>query len=39
MYLEGVFIGADDIRLQLPDEAKKFDSIDKAYKAIMTATK
>ena len=38
MYLEGIFIGADDIRLQLPEEAKKFDGIDKAFKAIMAAT-
>ena len=38
MYLEGIFIGADDIRLQLPEEAKKFDGIDKAFKAIMATT-
>lgn len=38
MYLEGIFIGAEDIRLQLPEEAKKFDAIDKAFKAIMGAT-
>ena len=24
--------------MQLPEEAKKFDAIDKAFKAIMTAT-
>jgi hypothetical protein len=29
MYLESIFIGAEDIRQQLPDEAKKFDVIDK----------
>lgn len=38
MYLEGIFVGAEDIRLQLPEEAKKFDAIDKAYKSIMTST-
>lgn len=38
MYLEGIFIGAEDIRLQLPEEAKRFDAIDKAFKAVMTAT-
>ena len=37
-YLEGIFIGAEDIRMQLPEEAKKFDAIDKAFKTIMTQT-
>lgn len=32
MYLESIFVGAEDIRLQLPEEAKKFDAIDKAFK-------
>ena len=37
MYLEGIFIGGD-IRHQLPEEAKKFDLIDKAFKKIMNDT-
>jgi len=37
-YLESIFIGAEDIRMQLPEEAKKFDAIDKAFRGIMVAT-
>uniref|UniRef100_A0A8C6ZHZ5 Dynein axonemal heavy chain 10 n=1 Tax=Nothoprocta perdicaria TaxID=30464 RepID=A0A8C6ZHZ5_NOTPE len=37
MYLESIFIGGD-IRSQLPDEAKKFDSIDAMFKKIMDET-
>jgi len=33
MYLEGIFIGGD-IRSQLPEEAKKFDQIDKTFKKV-----
>lgn len=33
MYLEGIFIGGD-IRSQLPEEAKKFDTIDKTFKKV-----
>lgn len=37
MYLESIFIGGD-IRMQLPEEAKKFDNIDKTLKKIMAET-
>ncbi|XP_070572584.1 dynein axonemal heavy chain 10-like isoform X2 [Ptychodera flava] len=37
MYLESIFIGGD-IRSQLPEEAKKFDAIDKMFKKIMQDT-
>nr|XP_054773560.1 dynein axonemal heavy chain 10-like [Lytechinus pictus] len=35
MYLESIFIGGD-IRSQLPEEAKKFDAIDKTFKKVKT---
>ena len=37
MYLEGIFIGGD-IRQQLPEEAKKFDNIDKTFKKVNQQT-
>ena len=37
MYLEGIFIGGD-IRAQLPEEAKKFDQIDKTFKRVCHTT-
>jgi dynein heavy chain len=37
-YLESIFLDSDDIRLQLPEEAKKFDRIHKTFKTIMLAT-
>lgn len=33
LYLEGIFVGGD-IRSQLPEEAAKFDNIDKAYRRV-----
>lgn len=38
MYLESIFIGSGDIRLQLPEEAAKFDRIDKSFKKLMNET-
>jgi dynein heavy chain len=37
-YLESIFIGAEDIRLQLPEEAKAFDTIDKTFRKTMEET-
>ena len=37
MYLESIF-SSDDIRHQLPLEAKRFDGIDKAWHKIMADT-
>jgi len=38
MYLESIF-GNDDIKQQLPEEAKKFSRTDVAFTKIMTSTK
>jgi len=37
MYLESIF-ASDDIKMQLPEEAKKFGKTDAAYKKIMDST-
>lgn len=33
LYLEGIFVGGD-IRTQLPEEAKKFDDIDRVFRKV-----
>eukprot|EP01028_Stygiella_incarcerata_P003072 TRINITY_DN1583_c0_g3_i1.p1 TRINITY_DN1583_c0_g3~~TRINITY_DN1583_c0_g3_i1.p1 ORF type:complete len:4602 (-),score=1271.77 TRINITY_DN1583_c0_g3_i1:125-13930(-) len=38
MYLESIFVGSEDIRTQLPEEAKRFDFIDKAWLKMMSDT-
>lgn len=35
IYLESIFIGSEDIRKQLPEDSKRFDSIDKEFKALL----
>ncbi|XP_049877279.1 dynein axonemal heavy chain 10 [Pectinophora gossypiella] len=37
LYLEGIFVGGD-IRTQLPEEAQKFDDIDRSFRKIMLDT-
>ena len=34
-HLESIFIGSEDIRAQLPDYSKKFDSIDSDFKVFI----
>ena len=38
-YLEGIFMDSDDIRMQLPQAAKKFERVNDAFKDIMKDTK
>jgi dynein heavy chain len=38
MYFESIFIGSGDIRQQLPEEAARFDRIDKIFKKLMNET-
>ncbi|XP_074840744.1 dynein axonemal heavy chain 11 isoform X2 [Carettochelys insculpta] len=37
-HLESIFIGSDDIRNQLPEDAKRFDGIDADFKELMFET-
>lgn len=36
-HLESIFIGSEDIRAQLPEDSKRFDSIDQEFKASSAA--
>ncbi|KAI5737346.1 hypothetical protein M8J76_012600 [Diaphorina citri] len=33
-HLESIFIGSDDIRQQLPEDSRRFDATDKAFRAL-----
>eukprot|EP00163_Fabomonas_tropica_P031151 TRINITY_DN730_c1_g2_i2.p1 TRINITY_DN730_c1_g2~~TRINITY_DN730_c1_g2_i2.p1 ORF type:complete len:4514 (+),score=1634.66 TRINITY_DN730_c1_g2_i2:234-13775(+) len=35
LHLESIFIGSEDIRAQLPEDSKRFDSLDADYKDLM----
>ncbi|NXP52612.1 DYH17 protein, partial [Heliornis fulica] len=37
-HLESIFIGSEDIRSQLPEDSKHFDSIDQDFKELMAIT-
>ncbi|XP_025202252.1 dynein beta chain, ciliary-like, partial [Melanaphis sacchari] len=34
-YLEAIFIGSGDIRIQLPEDTKRFESLDKEFKSLL----
>jgi dynein heavy chain, axonemal len=36
MYLESIFIGSEDIRNQLPQEAKRFEDVDRTFKILLS---
>ena len=35
-HLESIFIGSEDIRAQLPEHSKQFDTIDRDFKVSLT---
>ncbi|XP_039379207.1 dynein heavy chain 11, axonemal isoform X1 [Mauremys reevesii] len=37
-HLESIFVGSDDIRTQLPEDAKRFDGVDADFKELMMET-
>lgn len=37
MYLESIFIGSKDIRIQLPEDSKRFDKIDEDFKVCFNS--
>ena len=34
-HLQSIFLGSEDIRIQLPDDTKRFDDVDKEFKVMM----
>ncbi|KAH7817501.1 dynein haevy chain 5, inner dynein arm 1 alpha [Monocercomonoides exilis] len=38
LYLENIFIGSEDIRTRMPEQAKDFDAMDRDFRKIMTDT-
>ncbi|KAL9894878.1 dynein beta chain, ciliary [Glossina fuscipes] len=36
VYLESIFIGSEDIRAQLPEDSRRFDTIDREFKSMLT---
>ena len=34
-YLESIFMGSEDIRIQLPEDVQRFDNVDKEFKSMM----
>merc|ERR1739837_767 len=38
-HLQSIFLGSEDIRIQLPDDTKRFDGIDSEFKKMMSKMK
>lgn len=36
LYLEGIFSGSEDLKVQLPEEANRFERIDNSYLKLMS---